>query len=407
MQRRRGDPLAALLTERALDDPYPLYRELRHRGPVQPTVAGFVVFGHAEANEILRSPAWGSDPRKVRGATASSLDERAADLADVSGIGNSLLNLDPPEHTRLRGSVSRAFTPRAIERLRSDAEEAAAMLLAPALTTGLLEVVHDLAYPLPMAVVSGLLGVPGSEQERIKRWGYDLAPAAELIPNQRLARRALRADSEAAAYFAELIEARRLHPRDDLLSELIGDGDGGSPLSTVEVVQTCVLILVAGFVTTVNLVSNGVMLLLQHPEQALLLAENRELVPNAVEEMLRFESPIQYTQRYALDDCVIGGVAVPAGRSAVLAVGAANRDPEVFQDPDTFDITRTNASRHLAFASGIHHCLGAALARMEGQVTFEALLHNGRRVEPAGAPKRRPLHNLRGLETLAVRFAGH
>ena len=406
VKRRQGDPMAALLTRQVAHDPYPRYRELRERGHVLPSFVGCVVFGHHEANEVFRSKVWGSDPRRLPGFGASSL-EYFADSAfeDESEIGNSLLNLDPPEHTRLRAFVSRAFSPRAIDRLRTDAEKAVDELLAPALRRGTLEVVHELAYPLPLAVVSAMLGVPSADLDRVKQWGYDVAPAIDPLPSARQARRAAEADAAAARYFAGLIEARRSEPRDDLLSELIAGQEAGSSLSDGELLQTCTVILVAGFVTTVNLISSGVLLLLQHPEQLRALSDDPALIPNAVEEMLRFEPPIQSSRRYALEDTVIGGVPMPAGRTGVVSIGAANRDPEVFTDPDTFDIARSNAAQHLAFASGIHHCLGAALARLEGQIVFEALLRDGRMLELAGKPERRLLLNLRGLETLPVRFA--
>jgi len=396
-------PLAALADPGVRPDPYPVLARLREASPFAEAGGALVVTGrHEECSAILR------DPR------ASS--ERNRSLLSPPGLseqrGPSFLSLDPPDHTRLRRLVSQAFAPRVIARLAPRIGEICRVLLTaagPDGAAGQIEVVSQLAYPLPVRIICELLGVPPADHARFAGWSASLAHSLQprfTGPDPGLAARAEQARAEFAAYFLELIAARRARPGDDLLSGLIRAEEDGQRLSEPELIATCVLLLVAGHETTVGLISNAVLALLRHPDQLAALRADPGLAAGAVEETLRYDAPVQITGRVARGGLRVGDLGVADGAVLMLLLAAAGRDPAVFTDPDRFDIRRPPGP-HLAFAAGPHYCLGAALARLEGAIALREFAARvaGPELDPAGLAYK-PNLNLRGPERLVVRFAG-
>jgi cytochrome P450 len=382
-------------------NPYPFYRALREEDPVHESPLGFwVCTRYDDAVMILR------DPRFGREGMADLLESRLGIAQDRSHTRDMLFR-DPPDHTRLRGLVSRAFTPRVVEVMRPHIQEIVDGLLDRVEGADSMDVIEDLAYPLPVTVICEMLGVPIADQDVFKGWSNDIArsldaailPAgSDVLPRGREARLAI------ADYFRSLIATRRKDPKPDLLSALIAVEEEGKKLSEEELVSTCILLLVAGHETTVNLIGNGLLALLQHPEQLHALRDDPALIQTGVEELLRFDGPVQRTGRMTTADVEIGGKHIPKGSVVVSVIGAANRDPAHFPDPDRLDVTRRE-NRHIAFGFGIHFCLGAPLARIEGQVTIGTLLRRMPAVKlVSDTPEWRESSVLRGLKTLPVTF---
>jgi pimeloyl-[acyl-carrier protein] synthase len=315
-----------------------------------------------------------------------------------------MLFRDPPDHTRLRGLVNKAFTPRMVERLAPRIRKLAEELLDARAARGGMDAIADFAAPLPLLVIAELLGVPTEDRERLKRWSDDLAIMLDGTVALQFLGSAVQAAVEFDGYLRQRIAERRRAPRDDLLSELVAAQERGEALSEDEIVGSTILLLGAGHETTTNLIGNGILCLLRHPEQLARLRGDAGLLPSAVEEFLRYESPVQATSRiFPRDEVEVGGVAIPKGEEIGLFLGAANRDPEVFPDPERFDVGRRD-NRHLSFGLGIHFCLGAGLARLEGRVAFEALLERapGLRAAEESEPVWRPGFLFRGVEALPV-----
>jgi cytochrome P450 len=405
---RDGDPVGRLLREPAVRDlPYALHEELRTRGPLSRGSLGLVTASHAVASDVLRSASFGvgwdrsAAPRLIRWAL------RFGDELDATGVAEppSMLVVDPPDHTRFRRLVSRAFTPRATAAFEPVVQRTADTLLdaleVHSRHQGEVDLVETYAAQLPVLVIADLLGVPTERRADFLRWGA--AAAATLDPGLRFRRyvaaeRALRAMH---AFLREHFERMRRAPGDDLVSRLVGLPEDEA-LTERELHATVMLLLGAGFETTVNLLGNAVVLLDGHREQwdALLAAPSGW--DGAVEEVLRHDSPVQITGRSAKDDVEVAGRTVRAGTRVTLLLGAANRDPEVFDDPARFDVTRGNARDHLAFSAGIHYCVGAGLARMEGVVGLRSLAERFPDLRVSGRPVRRDLQTLRGFEHLPV-----
>jgi cytochrome P450 len=395
--------LAALADPAVLPDPYPVLAGLREASPFAEADGALVVVGrHEDCSRILR------DPR------ASSERGRSLLAAPRARRPPSFLSLDPPDHTRLRRLVSKAFAPRVIAGLEPRIRELTDELLTaagadgPDGSDGQFEVVSQLAYPLPVRIISELLGVPPGDHSRFAAWSASLARS--LQPQFRgldsaQADAANQASLEFADYFRELIAARRARPAGDLLSELIRAEDDGQHLSEPELIATCVLLLVAGHETTVSLISNAILALLRHPDQLAAVRADPELAAGAVEETLRYDAPVQFTGRVARGGMRVGQVDAPDGAVLLLLLAATGRDPEVFADPDRFDIRRA-AGHQLAFAAGPHFCLGAPLARLEGTIAVQAFASRvtGPELDPAGLAYK-PNLNLRGPARLAVGFA--
>jgi cytochrome P450 len=378
-------------------DPYPTYHRLRTEDPVHHSALGFwVLTRYEDVVAALR------DPRLAKEAIASFVAARFG--APVPAMGLSMLDRDPPDHTRLRGLVSKAFTPRVVEGLRPRIQQIVDGLLDGVAARGSMDLIEEFAYPIPVAVICEMLGVPVEDHERFKGWSLDIARGLDLIwlgPDSEVGRRSVAARQSLAEYFRGLIAQRRAAPRADMLSGLIAAEEAGDKLNETELLATCILLLIAGHETTVNLIGNGALALLRAPDQLALLRRSPDLVGAAVDELLRFDGPVQITQRIATEDMEVVGCKVRGGDEILLVLGAANRDPAVFAEPHRLDVTR-DARRHVGFGGGIHHCLGAVLARMETQIALAALLDRFGRIELAGAPVRRPTFTLRGLESLPV-----
>ena len=382
-------------------NPYPFYRALREEDPVHQSPLGFwVCTRYDDAVMILR------DPRFGREGMAKRMEARLGLTQDTSRARDMLFQ-DPPDHTRLRALVSRAFTPRVVEVMRPHIQEIVDGLLDRVEGARAMDVIEDLAYPLPVTVICEMLGVPAADQDIFKSWSTDIArsldaailPAdSDAIPRGRDARLGL------ADYFRSLIATRRKDPKPDLLSALIAAEEEGNKLSEGELVSTCMLLLIAGHETTVNLIGNGLLALLQHPDQLRALRDDPGLIQTGVEELLRFDGPVQRTGRMTTAEVEIGDKRIPRDSVVVSVIGAANRDPKQFADPDRLDVSRKD-NRHIAFGFGIHFCLGAPLARVEGQIALQSLLRRMPRLRLAGPePEWRESSTLRGLKALPVAF---
>jgi len=382
-------------------DPYPMYHRLRAEDPVHHSPLGFwVLTRYPDVMAMLR------DPRLIKEPIAAFVAARFG-MAVPPGLGLSMLDRDPPDHTRLRGLVSKAFTPRALERLRPEIQQIVDGLLDEVEARGSMDLVEEFAYPLPVRVICEMLGVPVKDHERFKAWGLDIARGLDAImlpPDSEVGQRSVSGRRALADYFRGLIAERRAAPRDDMLSALIAAEEAGDKLNEEELLATCILLLVAGHETTVNLIGNGTLALLRHPDQLQKLRENPGLIVTAVEELLRFDGPVQRTARIPSQDITIGGRTIGKGEMVMPFLGAADRDPTQFPDPDRLDITRAD-NRHIAFGMGIHFCLGAPLARMEGQIAINTLLARLPKLALAtDRPQFRQSLTLRGLQALPLSF---
>lgn len=395
--------LAELFSRSRRADPYPGYAQLRESAPVWEPFPGLLVLSrHADCVRVLRDLRFGHlDERAVRRGRRGSGPGAVVD-AD-RGLVRSFLMRNPPDHTRLRRLVARSFTPRRVEGLAPRIEALAGELLGRSGGRSSFDVIAGLASPLPVAVISELLGVPEKDRPRLVAWSHALArgldPAFLVTTEERQAQ--LSARDELAAYLVEEIGRRRRSPGDDLVSDLVAMHDRGEPLSEAELVATCTLLLVAGHETTTSLIGNAVHALAQNPDQLDVLSREPSLLPAVVEEVLRFDSPVQLTGRVALEDAEAGGVSTPRGTFLVLLIAAANRDPLAFDAPDRFDVRRASSS-HLAFGQGIHFCLGAPLARLEAQIALRALVGAFGTFRLAGEPRWKDNAVLRGLARLEM-----
>jgi cytochrome P450 len=396
----RGDPLARWVRPQTKTNPYPLYADIRRRGLVRSALGPWLTAEHATAESILRDRRFSSSPVHERGyrPPAYPAGDPRAELPAAD-----LLTMDPPDHTRIRRLVSGAFTPKAIAGLEPWIRETADRLLTSADAAAGFDLIDTLAFPLPIAVICHLLGVPAQDQASFRAWGHDVVATLEPQTSVAAANQSRAAELALTSYLRDLVAKRRADPDGSLLSALVAIEEDGDRLSSAELVSTALLLLVAGFETTVNLIGNGTVALLGGPEHWERLREDPALVPAAVEELLRYDSPVQVTARTATEDVDLDGTAIPKGTAVIVAIGGANRDPRVFGQPDRLMIDRPNASRHLAFSLGTHHCLGAALARLEGRIAVEELTRRYPRLELAGPPVRRPLLVVRGFDTVPVR----
>jgi cytochrome P450 len=381
-------------------DPYPTYHQLRAEDPVHHSPLGFwVLTRYEDVVATLRDQRFAKEP--MIAAVAARLG------VQPTTIGISMLDRDPPDHTRLRGLASKAFTPRVVERLRPRVQEIVDGLLDQVAAAGGMDLIEEFAYPIPVNVICEMLGVPVEDHEQFKGWSLDLARGLDSImlgPESEVAKRSGKAREGLTEYFRGLIAARRASPRADRLSALIAAEEAGDKLSEAELLAMCILLLVAGHETTVNLIGNGMLALLRHPDQLRRLRERPDLIGTAVEELLRYDGPVQRTARTPSEDVTLGGRTIPAGEIVMPFIGAADRDPAQFPEPDRLDITRTE-NRHIAFGLGIHFCLGAPLARIEGQIAINTLLRRMPKLALAvDTPEHRQSLTLRGLTALPVVF---
>lgn len=356
----RRDPLSQIAYGPWRRNPYPSYEMVRSRGPfVRNRFGHQTTVDHAICKEILRSRRFGPRPEWQ----ANRPGEEGGDL--------SFLGYNPPDHSRLRRLAAPAFSPRQMEGYQPLIQSCVDDLLDIAERAGSFELVSSFAAPLPIAVITRLMGITANETDEFARYGAAIGTALSGVTSLRHAARLMEADQALEGIFARLFELRRREPKDDVVSYIVAaEGDSITP---AEIVPLCTLLLVAGFETTVNAIGNGVMAFMAHREQWQHLVADPSLAQRAVEEVLRYDAPVQGTSRTSFDDTTAGGQAIAEDEFVQLRLGGANRDPAVFENPDRFDILRANASEHLAFSGGIHYCLGAPLARLELEIAFASL----------------------------------
>ncbi|AKN17042.1 cytochrome P450 [Mycobacterium haemophilum DSM 44634] len=409
---RRGDPLARLVVDPAIKaNPVAFYHELRARGPLVRSRISYLAVDHAIAHELLRSDDFhvisldATLPAPLRWLESRSRDSLLHPLR-----APSLLAVEPPDHTRYRKTVSSVFTPRAVAALRDRVEQTASTLLDQlSHQHGVVDAVDQYCSQLPVAVISDILGVPDRDRNHVLEFGELAAPSLDVGLTWQQYRQVQRGVAGFNVWLAEHLQQLRRTPGDDLMSQLIHEAENGpaeTQLNRSELQAIAGLVLAAGFETTVNLLGNGIRMLLDTPESLQTLRTRPELWPNAVEEILRLDSPVQMTARIARKDVDLAGSTIKRDQVVVLYLAAANRDPSVFPDPDRFDIERPNAGRHLAFSGGRHFCLGAALARAEGEVGLRTFFDRFPEARAAGAGSRRDTRVLRGWSTLPVVLSG-
>lgn len=362
-------------------NPYPILRQYRALAPVHygkpdiPDLPGcWYVFRHEDVQAVLKNNK--SIAKEIQRIIPPEKLPPTPDSIKpfITMLDQWMLRRDQPDHTRLRALVNKAFTPRMVENLRPRIEEIADGLLVRMTGIEQLDLISNFAVLLPVMVIAELLGVPMSDYERFRNWSNKIAAGFSARPSNDVAIASNAATLEITEYLRHLVNARRRDPQDDLISNLIAAEEEGGKLNEDELIANCVLLLFAGHETTVNLIGNGTLALLRNRDQLDLLQQNLGLVGNAVEEFLRYDSPVQMVPRFIFEDMEIGGKQLHKGDRIVTMVGAANHDPEIFDDPDKLDITRKISSKHSAFGLGIHFCLGAPLARLEGEIAFSKLL---------------------------------
>jgi len=385
----KRNPLALLRLRPGRANPYPVYDRIRADGRLVPTPLGnWVSASHAVCGEALRNRRFG-----VRPAESSNAGPEEFDL--------SFLEMNPPDHTRLRRLAQPAFSPKAVAGYHDLIERTVGDLLDRACAAGGFDLVSAFAAPLPIAVITGLLGIPDADFDEFARYGAVIGSALDGITSLRHARQLQASSAALERLFGKLFALRRSEPQDDIISRLATAGD--DQVKPGEILPLCVLLLVAGFETTVNLIGNAVLALLGHPEQwRALCADPPAMAAKAVEETLRYDPPVQLTSRVALESVELDGKTISPGQWVVTLIGGANRDPEAYDSPGTFDIHRVAAADHLAFSSGIHYCLGQPLARLEATIALRLLAERMPGLSQAGPIRRRNTSTIRGPARLPV-----
>lgn len=388
-------------------NPYPYYDRLRSEAPAYLEPNGQVVLTrYTDVFEVLRSSKVSRD--LDANAILDETDEVAVRRrARRSGGAKSILNLDPPDHTRLRRLVSKAFTPRAIEQLRPRIEQMVDDVLDVAEQRGSIELIDELAFPVPFLVISELLDMPTDRADELRRWSAALTTALEPAASLSDLEASASAIQQLVPYLIDIIEQRRVDPGDDLLSALLAVEDEGDTLSYEELISFVVLLYVAGHETTVNLIGNGVLALVRNPDQLDRWRHDPTLDSNAVDELLRFDGPVQHTVRVAMSPIHFDGVdgeivTVEPGHVMLTVLGAANHDPAMFDDPHRLVLDRPNAGKHTAFSAGVHYCLGASLAKLEAGVAITRLIRRFDHIELAGEPHFRDRITIRGVDHLPL-----
>lgn len=387
-----------------LADPYPAYAQLRAQGRVLyfERTDQWLVPHHADVSALLRDRRLGRSYRhrfthEDFGRTAPAPEHEPFHTLNDHGM----LDLEPPDHTRIRRLVSKAFTPRTVERLTPYVDKLAGDLVAALAEAGGGDLLTDVAEPLPVAVIAEMLGIPEADRAPLRPWSADICGMYELNPSRETAARAVRASVEFSQYLRELIARRREEPGEDLISGLIAAHDEGDRLTEQEMISTAVLLLNAGHEATVNATVNGWWALFRNPDQLAALRADHSLVPSAVEELMRYDTPLQLFERWVLDDIEIDGTTIPRGAEMAMLFGSANHDDKVFTNPRRLDLAR-GENPHISFSAGIHYCIGAPLARIELAASMRALLELTPTLTLAREPERKPNFVIRGLEGLSV-----
>lgn len=368
------------------EDPYPAYHAARAQAPIQwsEQLGAYLILSYDHAAAVLRDPMWSSDPR-----TSPQLLAFLGEAGPASELlSESLLMSDAPTHTRLRSAVNRFFTPRAVQRIRERVLAIVDTAFAPLIEGESIELMSELAYPISLAVIAELFDVGLEGAELLSVETPTLARMLELDATSAELEAIGTAAMTAMLFLVPIVAQRKVDPGEDLLSALIHPPDGGVALETSEIITMCLLLLATGHETTANLIGNGALALFEHPDQLDLLARNPELSSGAVEELLRYDSPVQVASRVASSDLALDDTTVLAGQQALIVLGAANRDPARYQAPDRLDLSRAKGS-HLAFGNGPHFCVGAGLARLEAQEVFRALARSEFRAKPGSWSYRR------------------
>ncbi len=383
-------------------NPHPLYHHLRATHPMLdvPVMNEIILTRRDDCETVLRDVRFSSNPTHAE--TNLPLDQRSfrEQIAEGTDI-NTLLFLDPPDHTRIRSLVSKAFTPRTVERLRPRIAEIARGIVDDAADRGGLDVVADLGYVLPVTVICEMLGVPTEDRDQFGPWSSDASRLLDGNVDRATFERGLVAFMSLLNYLNSLFDERRKRPGTDLISALLAAEEAGDKLSEEELRSIVVLLFVAGHETTMNLIGNGTWALLQHPDQLDRLRADPSLIATCIEELLRYDGPVHVTGRTATTDIEVSGRTVRKGQTVVTLIAAANRDPAAYADPDGLDIGRAD-NHHLTFSHGIHYCLGASLARAEGQIAIGSLVERFGRIEATETPTYRDHFVLRGLNALPV-----
>ena len=399
----------ALLSPAAQADPYPVYHQMRTAAPVyrSPIFNGWMLTRYEDVRAFLQDPrvAAGSLDVDVFGTLPEDLRDKWTEIFRFMSLW--VIGLNPPEHRRLRQLLNVGFKPRLVEKLRERIQTITDELIDAVQPNGQIELIGDFAYPLPAIVIGELLGLPASGRPLLRTWSQTIVTFLSTgTQGDRAAIEAMHQTlRDITSYLNEIIAARRAAPQDDLLSGLIAAEEQGSVLNAEELVAACVMLLFAGHETTMNLIGNGLIALLHHPDQYEQLAADPSLIPNAVEELLRYDGPVQVIWRTAAEDITIDGQQIRAGERIIPCLGAANRDPAQFPEPDRLDIRRANAGNNISFGHGIHYCLGAPLARLEAQIAFATLLRRlpGLRLLDE-AVVWRGLLSVRGVQALPLAF---
>ena len=401
-QAVKTEPLFDPLSPDYIRDPYPFYERLRNTDPVHLTEhRSYLASRHAEASLVLRDKRFGKDfvERTVRRYGPKIIEEPV-----FRSMSHWMLQQDPPDHTRLRGLVVKAFTARRVEDMRPRIQQVVDQTIDAVIDSGHMDLIEDFAFRLPVTIICDMLGIPEEHREAFYKGSRDGGRILEPVPmTQEEIAQANAGNAMARMYFEQLFELRRREPGDDLTTQLVQAEEDGSKLANEELTANIILLFGAGHETTVNLIGNGLLALHRNPDQLALLKSNPSLITNAIEEFLRYDSSVQLTGRVALQDIPdLGGKKIPKGETVLCLLGSANRDPAAYHDhPDRLDITRPNI-RPLSFGGGIHHCLGAQLARIEAEIAISTLLRRlpELRLDDADNPEWRPTFVLRGLKRL-------
>jgi len=401
-QAVKTEPLFDPLSPDYIRDPYPFYERLRNTDPVHLTEhRSYLASRHAEASLVLRDKRFGKDfvERTVRRYGPKIMEEPI-----FRSMSHWMLQQDPPDHTRLRGLVVKAFTARRVEDMRPRIQQVVDQTIDAVIDSGHMDLIEDFAFRLPVTIICDMLGIPEEHREAFYKGSRDGGRILEPVPmTQEEIAQANAGNAMVRMYFEQLFELRRREPGDDLTTQLVQAEEDGSKLTNEELTANIILLFGAGHETTVNLIGNGLLALHRNPDQLALLKSNPSLIANAIEEFLRYDSSVQLTGRVALQDIPdLGGKKIPKGETVLCLLGSANRDPAAYHDhPDRLDITRPNI-RPLSFGGGIHHCLGAQLARIEAEIAISTLLRRlpELRLDDADNPEWRPTFVLRGLKRL-------
>ncbi len=398
------DTLFNPLAPEFIQDPYPFYHRLRQAAPVQMSPLGFwLASRYEDCALVLRDKRFG---KRYEARMTKLHGPDVFEKPMYAMMRRWMLVQDPPDHTRLRGLVAKAFTARRVEEMRPRIQQLVDGLIDAMAGKGAADLMADYAHPLPTNVICDMLGIPVEDRDRFTRGSRTSGRLIDPTPmSDEEMREATENNAAQVSYFVDLFERRRREPGDDLTTQLVQAEEEGERLSEEELIANIILLFGAGHETTVNLIGNGVLALHRNPEQLGKLKADPSLMPNAVEELLRYDSSVQMTSRTALEDLELGGVAIAEGESVVTLLGAANRDPAAFEDPDRLDVTRPGI-RPLSFGGGIHHCLGAQLARIEAEIALDTLFRRlpELTIDDLETPDWRPTFTLRGLQTLPAHW---